>query len=309
MGERVGAALLIAFGGPDRMEDVRPFLANVLRGRPVPPARIEEVVRHYEEIGGRSPLTELTFRQAAALQEQLRQAGVALPVHVGMRNWSPYLHETLACLAGEGVRRAVGLILAPHQSEASWTNYQESVAEARGRIGPQAPEVEYTPPWFDHPLFIEAMADRTAEALAQVPEARRERAPLVFTAHSIPVAMAEASPYVEQLTTSARLVARRLGRSAWSIVYQSRSGSPREPWLEPDIGDALRALAAEGATDVVVVPIGFVCDHVEVLWDLDIYARGIATQAGLGFHRAPTANDHPVFVRMMADLVRTCLEA
>lgn len=305
----IDAVLLIAFGGPEKPEDIRPFLDTVTRGRPIPPARLEEVAHHYEVIGGRSPFNELTFRQADALRACLRADGLALPVYVGMRNWAPYLHETLASMAADGVRAALGLILSPQQTEASWERYQENVAEARGRVGATAPAVRYAPPWFDRPGFVEAMADRVRAALAEVPSAERAAVPLVFTAHSVPVPMAEASPYVAQFTESARRVAARLGHTAWSIAYQSRSGRPQDPWLEPAVGDEIRRLAAGGARRVVVAPLGFVCDHVEVLYDLDVEARAIADERGLGFHRATTVTDHPAFVAMLAELVREALQA
>lgn len=298
------AVLLIAFGGPNAMDEVRPFLANVLRGRPVPPERLEAVVHHYELIGGRSPLTELTLRQARGLAAALRAHGPALPVYVGMRNWTPYLHETLAQMAADGVRRAVGLILSPQQNDAGWGRYQRDVVDARAQVGAAAPQVDYADEFHAHPLFIEALSENVAAALAQVADARRAAAHLVFTAHSIPTAMAAASPYVAQITEGAQLVAARVGQARWSVAYQSRSGNPRDPWLEPDICDVVRALAADGVRDVVVLPLGFVCDHVEVLYDLDIEARQVADAVGVHFVRAATVNDHPTFMRALADLVR-----
>jgi ferrochelatase len=300
----VDAVLLIAFGGPERPEDIRPFLQVVTAGRGIPPDRLEEVARHYEAIGGRSPLNALTRRQAEALRGALATEGAALPVSVGMRNWHPFLHETLAEMKDRGIRRALGIILSPLQTEASWDRYVEDVTAAREKVGPDAPEVVYAPAWGRHPLFIETMAARAREALATVEPARRARARIVFTAHSVPLAMAAGSPYTEHLAFAASRVAERLGASGWSLAYQSRSGSPRDPWLEPDVGDVIRRLAGEGARDVVVVPIGFVCDHVEVLYDLDVEARAVAEACGLGFHRAAAANDHPAFVAMLADLVR-----
>jgi len=298
------AVLLIAFGGPEKMDDVRPFLANVLKGRPVPPQRLEEVIHHYELFNGHSPLNEITFRQAQALRVLLEQEGPHLPVYVGMRNWHPYLHETLAKMAADGVQRALGFILSAQQSEAGWGRYQENVATAREEIGPHAPTVEYAPGWHDHPLFVEAMADLTWKALEQIPVERRASVPLVFTAHSVPVAVPGTRTYVQQVSESARLVAEKIGHPHWLVAYQSRSGDPRTPWLEPDIGAVLPQLAAEGAQEVVVVPIGFVCDHIEVLYDLDTEARQIATKCGLQFIRAGTVNDHPTFIRMMVDVVR-----
>jgi ferrochelatase len=303
----VDAVLLIAFGGPERMEDVRPFLDNVLRGRPVPRERYEEVVHHYELIGGRSPLNAYTMAQADGLRAALAADGAALPVYVGMRNWAPYVADTLAQMQRDGIRRALGLILAPHRAEASFERYMGAVEAGRAALGIDAPTVTYAPPWFDHPLFIETMAVRTRDALAQAPEPRD--VPLVFTAHSIPVPMAGESPYVRELQTSARLTAAAVGRDDFMLAYQSRSGGPRDPWLEPDINAVIRDLAAQGKRAVVVVPIGFVCDHVEVRYDLDVEARATAESVGMRLIRAETANDHPTFARMLAAVVRAAVEA
>jgi ferrochelatase len=297
------AVLLIAFGGPTRPEEIRPFLENVARGRRIPPERLEVVAHHYELIGGRSPLNEITFRQAGALEKALRAAGLPLPVYVGMRNWTPYLHETLQAMAADGCRRAIGIILSAQQSEASWERYMADVAAARERVGGNAPEIEFADEWHAHPGFIEAVADNVRAALSLLPAAHRDAAPLVFTAHSIPTAAANEVPYVAQVTAGARLVADKVGHRRWMIAYQSRSGGPRDPWLEPDICNVVRELAAAGARDVVVEPIGFVCDHAEVLYDLDIEARQVAEEVGMSFVRAAAVNDHPAFIRMLADVV------
>jgi protoporphyrin/coproporphyrin ferrochelatase len=297
------SVLLVAFGGPERSEDIRPFLQIVTTGRAISAARLEEVAHHYEIIGGLSPLNALTRRQGDALASALATRERALPVWVGMRNWHPFLHETLAEMKDRGRRRAVGIILSSLQTEASWARYMDDVAAAREKVGPDAPEVVFAPPWADHPRFVDAMAARTRAALEAVEPARRAAARLVFTAHSVPVAMATGSPYAAQLEAAGRAIAGRLGRARFTIAYQSRSGSPRDPWLEPDVADAIRALGREGARDVVVVPVGFVCDHVEVLYDLDVEARRAAEAAGVAFHRAPAANDHPDFIAMLADLV------
>ena len=301
---RFDAILLIAFGGPTAPNEIRPFLEIVTRGRHIPSERLEEVARHYARMpGGRSPLCELTRAQARALERELA-AGPALAVFVGMRNWHPFLHDTLAEMTGKGVKHALGVILSPLRTEASWERYQQDVAEARARV-PGAPEVVYAPAWFEHPRFIEAVAERTRAALAEVQPAERAKTPLVFTAHSVPVAMAQKSPYVADFTAAARALVARIGHERWSLAYQSRSGDPREPWLEPDIAAVLKRLGAEGERHAVVAPIGFVCDHVELLYDLDIEACAVATAHGVTMRRAAAVNDHPAFIAMLADLVRS----
>jgi protoporphyrin/coproporphyrin ferrochelatase len=297
---RYDAVLLIGFGGPARREEIRPFLDRVTGGRAIPRERYEEVARHYQAIGGRSPLNEITNRQLAALREGLVRSGSRIPIVLGLRNAAPYLDDVLEKLARDGVRRVFGFVLAAHRCEASWDRYLQNVEQARARIGSGAPVVDYPGPWHAHPLFVEAAADRVADALARLDLAKREGARLIFTAHSIPVAMAAASPYVEQLTDSARLVAERLGRREWTLAFQSRSGSPRDPWLEPDVRDVLRGL---GGGAVVVAPIGFLSDHVEVLYDLDMQAAAVARAAGVTMVRAGTVGEHPRFTEMMAALI------
>ena len=297
------SVLLIAFGGPEKIQDIRPFLEIVSAGRRIPPARLEEVAHHYERIGGRSPLNELTMRQAEGLRRALKREGKPTQVYVGMRNWHPFLHETLAEMRDGGRRRALGIILSSFQTEASWERYLADVAAAREKVGAGAPEVVYAPPWAEHPRFIDAMVARAADALAEVSAPKRADALLVFTAHSVPVAMASGSPYARQVEGAALVIAGRLAHARWRVAYQSRSGALSDPWLEPDICDALREVKGQGIEDVVVVPIGFVCDHVEVLYDLDVEARAVAAEVGARFHRAQTANDHPAFIAMLADLV------
>ena len=297
------SVLLIAFGGPEKYLDIRPFLEIVSVGRRIPPERLEEVAHHYELIGGRSPLNELTMKQAEGLRRALQRDGVRTPVYVGMRNWHPFLHETLAEMRDRGCRRALGIILSSFQTEASWERYVTDVSAAREKVGAGAPEVSYAPPWSEHPRFIDAMVARAGDALAEVPAPKRADTLVIFTAHSVPVAMASGSPYARQLEAAALVIAGRLGHARWQIAYQSRSGAPSDPWLEPDICDAIRGAKGQGIEDVVVAPIGFVCDHVEVLYDLDVEARATASEAGLRFHRAQAANDHPAFIAMLADLV------
>src|SRR5579862_41294 len=294
------AVLIIGFGGPTRADEVRPFLDNVLRGRPIPRERYEEVVHHYDLLGGRSPYNDLTLRQAAALRTELEKKGVHVPVSVGMRNWNPYVADAMRTLTEGGARRVLGFIMAAHRSEASFERYRTTVNDALAQLGEAALEVVYPQPWHDHPLFVTAVASRAREALSRLDPPERSSARLIFTAHSIPLAMANAGPYVEQLTQSARIVAADLGIDTWQFAYQSRSGSPRDAWLEPDIKETLRNLDAKIA---VVVPIGFLCDHVEVLYDLDIEAAQVARDAGIRMERAPTVGDHPLFIEMMASIV------
>lgn len=303
MNQPYDAVLIIGFGGPETMADVRPFMSNILRGRMLPDARMQEVLRHYEAVGGRSPYNEMTFRQARGLETLLKERGRALPVYVGMRNWTPYLQNALQQMTADGIRRAFGIVLAPHQSEASWDRYLASVAQARQAVGPQAPQVDYGTPWFDEPEFIEAMADRVREALSPLAAAERAQAVLVFTAHSIPVEMARRSPYAAQFQRSAELVAERLSHQRWQMAYQSRSGRPEEAWLKPDMAHTLRALARQGARTVVVAPIGFLCDHMEVCYDLDIEAKQQAEALQLRFLRAGTVADHPRFLQMLVDRI------
>jgi ferrochelatase len=303
MSQRYQAVLLIAFGGPRSPEDIRPFLTRVTKGIPIPPERLEEVAHHYEAVGGKSPLNEITFRQADALSQLLNEQGMVLPVYVGLRNSKPFFAETLKQMADDGINRALGFILSAHRTEASWERYQKNIADARNELGPKVPAVDYCDGWHDHPLFIQCWADLVQAACTKIPVGRKESTPLIFSAHSLPTAMAVQSPYVEQVETSARLVADKLRHWRWSIAYQSRSGKPTDRWLEPDIGDSIRKLASEGSQSVIVAPIGFVCEHVEVLYDLDIETKQIAKYLGVNLIRASCPNDHPTFIQMIASVI------
>jgi ferrochelatase len=299
------SVLVVSFGGPQGPDDIRPFLANVLRGRRVSPERVEEVARHYELFGGVSPITAITRQQAAGLQDRLAAAGRPLPVYVGMRNWHPLLPDTLRDLRAAGLRRAVGFIAAAQHSYSSCQQYRENVAAARADLRRDGDDVEVTfvGSWFDHPSFIAANAAHVREALEKLPEHLRPSARLVCTAHSIPSPMAAASRYEAQLRESARLVADKAGIREWAVVYQSRSGRPGDPWLEPDISDYLRRERAAGLEAAVICPIGFVCDHIEVLYDLDREAAAVSREIGLAMARAEAVNDDPLFLDMMADVV------
>jgi protoporphyrin/coproporphyrin ferrochelatase len=299
------AVLVVSFGGPQGLDDIRPFLANVLRGRRVAPARVEEVAHHYELFGGVSPITEITRRQADGLETRLRAAGQKLPVYVGMRNWHPYLADTLREMHAAGVRRALGFIAAAQHSYSSCQQYRENVAAARTELRAQGADVDVTfvDSWFDHPGFVEANAAHVRAARARLDPAVQDAARLVCTAHSIPAPMAARSRYEAQLRESSRLVAEAAGMREWELVYQSRSGRPEDPWLGPDVGDYLRTARADGLQAAVLCPIGFVCDHIEVLYDLDREAAAICREIGLPMVRAEAANDDPRFLDMMADVV------
>ena len=303
------AVLLIAFGGPTSPEEIRPFLARVTQGILIPTQRLEEVVHHYEAVGGKSPFNEITSRQAQALEKVLNARGTKLRVYVGLRNSSPFFAEALRRMASDGVKRALGFILSSHHTEASWERYQKNIADARADLGEGAPMMDYCEGWHDHPLFVQTWVERIGAALAAIDLSQRDSTPLIFTAHSLPLVMAARPPYVEQLEASARLIAEKLNHRHWSLAYQSRSGKPTEPWLEPDIGEVLRQLASHGQKQVVIAPIGFVCDHVEVLYDLDIEARKLADSLNVQMIRASCPNDHPTFIRMVADVIEQKIKA
>jgi ferrochelatase len=303
---RFDSVLVVSFGGPGGLDDIRPFLANVLRGRRVSPERVEEVARHYELFGGVSPITAVTTRQAEGMRQRLVAAGHDLPVYVGMRNWHPYLADTLKQMYADGRRRAIGFITAAQHSYSSCQQYRENVAAAREALRAEMGgdiEVTFVSSWFDHPLFVAAQAAHVGEALTRLPAELRPAARLVCTAHSIPTSMAAKSRYREQLTESMRLVAEAAHMRDAVLVYQSRSGRPEDPWLEPDVSDYLRAAHADGLRAAVVCPIGFVCDHIEVLFDLDRAAAEVCREIGLPMARAESVNDDPLFLDMMAEVV------
>ena len=309
------AVIVIAFGGPQGPADVRPFLSNVLRGRRVAPERIDEVAHHYDRFNGVSPLTALTLRQADGLARRLHGLGRPLPVYVGMRNWHPYLEDTLAAMSRAGIRRAIALVAAAHRSYSGCTQYRENVDAARAALrsnGLEDVEVVYVGDWHLHTGFIDANAEHVHRALQELPAGVRDRARLIFTAHSIPVPMAERFPYRQQLEESARaIVAALQARDTaldWALVYQSRSGRPDDPWLGPDICDALREAHANGLAAAVVCPVGFICDHIEVLYDLDVEAAAVCHEIGLPIARALAVNDHPRFLDAMADAVMQVMD-
>ncbi len=299
------ALLIVAFGGPEGPDEVRPFLENVLRGKNVPHQRMLDVVEHYGLFGGVSPLNEQIRTLLASLRAYLDKNGPPLKVYWGNRNWHPLLADTLQRMADDGVRRALALFTSPYSSYSSCRQYLEDIHRARSVVGERAPAVDKLRAFYNHPLLIEAAADRAGDALRKLPVSRRTGAKFLFTAHSIPRAMAENCPYEAQIRETSRLVCERLGRADWELVFQSRSGPPHQRWLEPDICDRLRSLhTADNRSDIVLIPIGFLSDHVEVIYDLDIEARGVCNELGLGMVRGQTVGNHPRFVEMIALLAQ-----
>lgn len=295
------AILVVSFGGPEGTDDVMPFLENVTRGRSVSRERLEAVAHHYELFGGVSPINAQNRALIAALREELDTHGIGLPIYFGNRNWHPFLADTLQEMATDGIERAIAFFTSGFSSYSGCRQYREDLFNAQESVGPRAPEILKTRMFFNHPGWIEANADHVRAALSQLPAGRD--AHVAFTAHSIPTAMAKACRYEDQLRESARLVAAAAGVSDTALVYQSRSGPPQVPWLEPDILDHLRALAERGVTDVAVAPLGFISDHLEVMFDLDIEARDTAAELGLNFVRASSASTHPAFVGMIRELI------
>lgn len=272
-----------------------------MAGRPIPPERYEEVVRHYERIGGRSPYNELTQRQATAISNALAYRGIDVPVLPAYRNARPFVSDVYEQLARDGYDDVRAVVLAPHGGSAAGGRYV-AASERILREMHGAPRVTYVDSYYDDPLFARAHANLAIAAAGRL-EAKPEDVHLLFTAHSIPLAVPDAATYVEQVRASAELAANAAGFAKWSVAYQSRSGSPRDPWLEPDVGDALSDLAARGIRDVVVDPIGFLCDHVEVLYDLDVAARETANAAGIRMERASALNDDRLFIEMLTERI------
>lgn len=303
-GTRYDALLVVSFGGPEKKEDVIPFLDNVLSGRNVPRERMLEAAEHYYRFEGRSPINDQNRALIAALREELDLHGISLPIYWGNRNWQPLLPDTVRQMKADGVERALAFITSAFSSYSGCRQYREDIARARAEVGEGAPQIDKLRGFFNHPGFIGTMTGRVQAALEQIPPPRRAAAALLFTAHSVPLSMASTSDYVKQLEETACLVAANLGRAQWRLVYQSRSGPPSQPWLEPDVSDALRELSGAGAADAVVVPLGFISDHMEVVYDLDTEARAVAESLGLNMVRAATAGTHPRFITMIRELIQ-----
>ncbi len=304
------ALLLVSFGGPERREDVIPFLENVLRGKPVPRERMLEVAEHYYHFDGVSPINSQCRELMAALRTELDATGITLPLFWGNRNWNPLLPDTLREMDEKGIRRALAIFTSAYSSYSGCRQYRENIIAAREAVGPTAPEVDKVRVFYNHPQFIAANVARVRTAIAELPADHIGAATLFFTAHSIPMSMANNCDYVRQLTETCRLITEEIGWPAgrWQLVYQSRSGRPQDPWLEPDIGDALRTLHGNGGKAAVIAPVGFLSDHMEVLYDLDHEARDLCHELGISMTRAGTVGCHPQFVATLRDLIQERLE-
>jgi ferrochelatase len=298
------AILVVSFGGPESKAEVIPFLENVLRGKNVPRERVLAVAEHYYHFEGKSPINDQARALIAALEAELERNGPRLPVYGGNRNWSPLLAQTLRTMKQDGVRRALGFVTSAYSSYSSCRQYREDIARAQSEVGPGAPEVDKLRAFFNHPAFIEATVERVRDALDAVPANARGNVQIAYTAHSIPTSMSNRCDYVQQLEEVRRLVSAELGQSNDALVYQSRSGAPGQPWLEPDMVDYLRGVkTGNRASAMVLAPIGFISDHMEVLYDLDVEARQLCDSLGLPMTRAKTVGVHPKFVGMIRELI------
>ena len=297
------AILVVSFGGPEKPEDVIPFLENVLRGKNVPRERMMAVAEHYYHFGGKSPINDQNRALIAGLENLLAAEGPHLPIYWGNRNWHPMLADTLRQMRADGIRRAIAFFTSAYSSYSGCRQYRENIIAARAETGEGAPEVDKLRVFYNHPGFVGPATENVKAALAKLPGDRRSTAHIAFTAHSIPTAMADTSHYVKQLEEACRLVASAAGISDFKLVYQSRSGPPTQSWLDPDIRDHLRALHATGHTSVVISPIGFISDHLEVLYDLDTEAAAVSAELGIHMERAATVGTHPDFLRMIRELI------
>jgi ferrochelatase len=293
------ALLLVSFGGPEGPDEVMPFLENVTRGRNIPRARLERVAEHYHRFGGVSPINRQCRELKAAIEADLAQAGLDLPVYWGNRNWQPFLADTMRRMAADGIHRAAAFVTSAYSGYSCCRQYLDDIGRARAEV-PDAPEIDKLRIYYDHPGFVTPFVESTRAALARVPAGT----PLVFTAHSVPMSQPGRERYVAELTDLAEIVHAEVAPgSPWALVYQSRSGSPAQPWLEPDVGDHLEKLHGEGVQAVVLVPIGFVSDHMEVVYDLDVEAAELAARLGMTLARAATPGTHPRFVAMVRELL------
>ncbi len=298
------AILVVSFGGPEGHDDVIPFLENVLRGRNVPPERMRAVAEHYYHFDGKSPINQQTRELIAALKDELAQHALKLPVYWGNRNWHPMLADTLRQMKNDGIKRALAFVTSAYSSYSGCRQYREDIARAQAEVGEGAPQVDKLRAFFNHPGFLGATEDRLTEALAQIPSSARQNVQVVYVAHSIPLSMASTCDYVQQLEEVRRLASNAIGIKNDALVYQSRSGAPGQPWLEPDILDYLREVKEKNlASAVVIAPVSFISDHMEVLYDLDIEAKQLCDSLALPMARAKTVGVHPKFIAMIRELI------
>lgn len=304
MSEAYDAILVVSFGGPEGPDDVMPFLENVLRGKNVPRERMLEVAEHYQHFGGVSPINDQCRELITALEAELSEHGPQLPIYWGNRNWHPMLTDTMQQMADDGVKRALAFFTSAYSSYSGCRQYREDIQKAQEAVGPGAPHVDKIRVFFNHPGFIEPMVASVKENLEKVPAERRASTPILFTAHSIPMGMADNCNYVLQLEEACRLVAEGAGHERYELIYQSRSGPPQQPWLEPDICDRIEELHAEETLqDLLIMPIGFISDHLEVLFDLDTEAHELCEKLGIAMQRVPTVGNHPRFIQMVRELI------
>jgi len=294
------ALLVVSFGGPDGPDDVIPFLENVTRGRGIPRHRLEQVAEHYYHFGGKSPINQQNLALIEALRRELPKKNLELPVFYGNRNWHPFLADALRDMRAQGVHRALAFFTSAFSSYSGCRQYRENLAEALEQVGEGAPEIHKLRNFYNHPGFLLPLAEQLGAACDKLGSESRA---VLFTAHSIPRSMADHCRYEQQLAEACRIVAERAGDSDYELVYQSRSGSPHQPWLEPDVCDRIRQLAESGVGHIVISPIGFVSDHMEVLYDLDTEAADLCRELGLVLHRLPTIGTHPRFVEMIVELI------
>jgi len=298
------AILVMSFGGPEGMDDVMPYLENVLRGKNVPEARMKEVAHHYEIFGGVSPINRQTEALTSALEKELRAQGVHTPVYLGNRNWKPYVSDVIRTMQAAGVRKFLAFVTSGFSCYSGCRQYREDLIKACESLGSDAPAFDKVRVYYNHPEFIAVTAENWKSAQGTFPPDRHAHVHTAFTAHSIPLAMSDRSDYLAQLHAACELTAEAAGISNWKLVFQSRSGPPHMPWLEPDIGDHLRELYSQGIREVIVQPIGFISDHMEVLYDLDHEAGDLCKEIGMTMARAATPGVHPRFIGMIAELIR-----
>lgn len=301
MGPMIDHVLFIGFGGPNQADELRPFLERVTRGRPISEERFKEVLHHYELMGGFSPYNQHASFLVESVRQKLKETGRTLPIYVGMRNWHPLLEETLGEIKSAGLSQGLAIILAPHRSEASCQRYRQNLEEALNTVHAELIRYQYAPSWYDQPLFLEAQVEAIKKKWLSLPSYERVETEIVFSAHSIPAAMNTSCShchYENEYKISCERVAEAFGWKQWTCAYQSRSGNPQEAWLEPDVTQVIQQVAKTGKKAVFIIPIGFWCDHVEVLYDLDVEAQTAATQLGLRFYRAATILKEPAFTKL-----------